>query len=329
MPLVVACPDCAKKYRLKDELRGKKFKCKQCGTAVLIEAVSEPTSAPEKRRKKKKGAAPDKSADPFGDVAQQEQKSAHKKVRESEDVHDDYGPDNLFGGSYDDHAAGNPCHAELPKPLKKKKKRKKKPNDKQQESATAANGGLPPMTFSPNRLNVGAVVLGGFLIFMGGQELRLALKAANEPREITLSELEADGPGDDVYFTVSGVMPVTDEYVAEEDRLKNMSKVWIPCASQEAAEDSKFLLYTTNAKTEDDVFTLMISGTHTGMIINDITGLGSEEKKLLRSSGLSPDDAYIFEVGRKPSGYLKCASMLIGGLLIIGVGLGWMLFVHE
>ena len=35
MPIDVACHSCERKYRLKDELIGKKFKCRDCGAIVL------------------------------------------------------------------------------------------------------------------------------------------------------------------------------------------------------------------------------------------------------------------------------------------------------
>ncbi len=337
MPIVVACGECSKKYRLSDELRGKKFKCKQCGAIVPIQRAKKSASSGTlsrsdrpTRRRRKTVASSDSSHRTAEEVAKRKKAAERRKAKQAEELQDDYGADDMFGGSFSDaDYAESEHYAALPPTARRKKKKKKRSSEQQTAAASSVGERLPPMTFNPNRLNMGAVVLGGILMFFGGQEFRLAMKAKTEPKEITLAELETNGPGGDVYLTVSGVMPADDGYVAEEDRYKNMSKVWIPCASADSMERSKFLLYSTEARTEDAVFSLMVSGTHTGMIINDITGLGQEEKKLLRSSGLSPDEAYIFEVGRKPSGYLKCAAMLIGGLLLVGVGIAWMLFVHD
>ena len=75
----------------------------------------------------------------------------------------------------------------------------------------------------------------------------------------------------------------------------------------------------------------MLTETHTGMIINDITGPGREEKDLLRANlpEINPDDAYIFEVNRTPSGFVKYAGLMLGGLLLILGGGAWIVLVHE
>jgi hypothetical protein len=40
MPIDVKCHRCNKQYRLKDEMSGEKFKCKDCGEVVLAEPFS-------------------------------------------------------------------------------------------------------------------------------------------------------------------------------------------------------------------------------------------------------------------------------------------------
>ena len=84
MPINVAC-NCGKKYRLKDELAGKKFKCKECDQILIARSSpsapkkktsrgparpkpdastppSQESDAPQRRRKKKK-----RKVDPYGD----------------------------------------------------------------------------------------------------------------------------------------------------------------------------------------------------------------------------------------------------------------------
>lgn len=157
------------------------------------------------------------------------------------------------------------------------------------------------------------------------------MKAGSSPTQISLAELTSNGPGGNVYFTVTGIEPSTGEYVAEETATNRMTKVWIPCVPVESTETPKFILYSTTAPTEADVDGLMLTDTHTGMIINDITGLGREEKDLLRSSlpEIDPDDAYIFEVNRTPAGFLKYTGLMRGGLVLVVGGGAWILLVHE
>ena len=38
MPIAISCKDCGRDYRLKDELAGKKIKCKDCGATVAVPA---------------------------------------------------------------------------------------------------------------------------------------------------------------------------------------------------------------------------------------------------------------------------------------------------
>ncbi|MDA0832580.1 MAG: hypothetical protein O2955_00505 [Planctomycetota bacterium] len=42
MPIRVACPDCAQEYQLKDELAGKKVRCKNCQAIVPVPAAAKP-----------------------------------------------------------------------------------------------------------------------------------------------------------------------------------------------------------------------------------------------------------------------------------------------
>ena len=42
MPISVACGDCGKKYGVRDELAGKKFRCKECQAVVAVPSADEP-----------------------------------------------------------------------------------------------------------------------------------------------------------------------------------------------------------------------------------------------------------------------------------------------
>ena len=56
MPIDVACHSCERKYRLKDELIGKKFKCRDCGAIVL--ASHSEAAAPRVKPKRSADASP-------------------------------------------------------------------------------------------------------------------------------------------------------------------------------------------------------------------------------------------------------------------------------
>ncbi len=245
--------------------------------------------------------------------------------------YDDYGFDDFddYGEDMDDQGADASWNDYgMPQPKKKTKKKKRATGHLDSEDSPKGSS-VPPVTFNPNRINIAMLVVGGVLIFFGIQELRLGLKAGSSPQEITFTDLMVDGPGDQVYFRVTDVIPGDRGYVAEEDSYGKLTKVWIPCELNDSRTDSEFVLYSTDVSSETAAESLAVAGTHTGMIINDISGLGSEEKGLLRQSGINPDKAWIFEVGRQPSGFLKYGSMIAGGIVVILLGLAWMLFVHE
>lgn len=59
MPIDAQCRQCSKRYRLKDELAGKKFKCKNCGAAVTavpnaVPAVPKPPGSETSGRRSSK-----------------------------------------------------------------------------------------------------------------------------------------------------------------------------------------------------------------------------------------------------------------------------------
>lgn len=244
-----------------------------------------------------------------------------------DDVWQDYGEED---SDYGMDAASDAYAMPMPTPKRKKKKKKKKRSSQHlDDESTPATSSLPPMTININRFNIALLVIGGVIIFLGAQEMRLGLKAGGAPIEISLDNLMTKGPEGQVYFTVTNVVAGLEGYVAEEDRYGNLSQVWIPCAVDAPESDMEFVLYSDRVKTEAAAETLAVAGTHTGMIINDIKGLDAETRRLLRSSGIQPENALLFEVGRRPSGAVKYISMLLGGLVVMLLGAAWILFVHE
>jgi len=339
MPINVKCHKCDKPYRLNDSLAGKKFKCKQCEAIVLATPIPV-APAPKKRSAKSGGqssvsrpaasvnrtAGPAKKKRPAtAPPVRRKKKPAPEPYAEEydDDFADDYGDD--FSQDYDD---GYDPYGAPPAPKKKKSSGKSKTKKKKSSSG----GGLPSMTFNLNRINAILVVGGGMLMFIGCQEMRLSNRAGSTPKAITLQELSTDGPGTDVYFTVSGVVPVNEGFVYEEAAGDRFSAIWYAARPVESPNNSSnFIVYSRNAPTESDVGALMLSQTHTGMVVNSIQKLDKETKGLLRQNlpGIDVETALIFQVGRTPAGIAKYGSMLLGGLVLALAGLAWLLFVHD
>lgn len=343
MPIDVTCDACQKRFRLSDELAGKRFKCKGCGEVLTATPAQAADPVPAKMPSKQK-LRPRKNASPEAPSAEEAPPRRKKKKRpvqesipdpfiddyekEEEEVFDDFGDD--YGTDPEDHYEDYGA-APAPKRKKKKKTAKSKGFIDSEKKKTSSGGGLPAMTFNINRINIALIVFGGVLLFQGCREFRLASSAGSAPREISLAEIYENGPGDDVYLTVSGIFPPSDGYVANETRTGRMTEIWYPAVPEVGAGSAKFIVYSTDANTEDDVGSLMASTVQTGMVVNAIKGLDKETKGLLRQNmpGIDLENALIFHSGRTPSGALKYGAFLLGGLVLLLVGLGWIFFLHE
>ncbi|MDA0833226.1 MAG: hypothetical protein O2955_06745 [Planctomycetota bacterium] len=80
MTIQVKCPQCSKEYRLKDELAGKKIRCKECETSFAVPAR-------KKKAQEEEPVDPDGHIDLAGlDLAEEERKSRAYKKRQIEDT---------------------------------------------------------------------------------------------------------------------------------------------------------------------------------------------------------------------------------------------------
>ncbi|MEZ6125568.1 MAG: hypothetical protein R3C49_20675 [Planctomycetaceae bacterium] len=356
MAIDVRCQACGKQYRLNDELAGKKFKCKQCEAIVLATPSSGTNGKAAPQTEKRPRSEPPAGQSPRPRPAAQQTTSQPpkkkpvgagssgagqpvKKKKRPAPAADPYANDAFgaldeFGGDYGDawnDDAADPYGSPPPRRKKSTAKSFSKSKSKTQSKAKSGAGGfgLPAMTFNFNRLNAALVVIGGMLIFFGFQEIRLRSRSGTAPLEITLSELLKNGPGSGVYLTVTGKLPTDDGFVYSE-RGGRYTEVWVPCVPIEGTGNANFLLYSKKTPTESDVAGMAMNASHTGMIINDITGLDAETKKLLGTiPGVNPDTALVFEVDRTPASVAKIGAMILGGLLLMLGGLFWIFFVHS
>ena len=106
MPIDVPC-DCGKKYRLKDELAGKKFKCKECQKILVASPADSKRPTSKKRASGNRVRRTPDSADPHSPVPPPSRKKRNKNRRKVDPYDDDYRDSPLnaldsFGGSYGD-----------------------------------------------------------------------------------------------------------------------------------------------------------------------------------------------------------------------------------
>ena len=154
---------------------------------------------------------------------------------------------------------------------------------------------------------------------------------------MTLAELAQNGPGDNIYLTLTEIDYIDEEtvvYGTDEGGgvISKYDKVWTPMfpAGGDRGAAIKAVFHSTNSRTDAAVQTLLSKRTHTGLIINDVDSFSSDERSLIQSGlrGGSVDDVYVFQAGRSPSGAgMVMLYFLGGGVLFLG-GLAWILLVR-
>lgn len=199
------------------------------------------------------------------------------------------------------------------------------------------------------RLRIFLLIIGGFLIFEGCQESKLASQSASEPLPITLAELEANGPGDSVYRTVGDFLAIDWDYVyVEKKRSSKWDEVWVPAvplygefangpytewfelSDEERANGAmpvpksvRTILRLSDAEDGAAVDAAVGGDTMVGMVVTGVESLDREEEELLRSSYPDTDfgQCIIFEVGRSPMGSGGATLFIVAGVgCLLGVG---------
>lgn len=302
-------------------------------------------SASGVRKKKSPAKAAGAGAGVAASAARKKKRSAKDYELFDGDFDDDAAVDD---GDYDDYAADDYDHEDYeadddgyedyqPAPRRSTPAKKKSQKGKK---AKKSGGGSPlsglATTFNINRLNLALVIFGGMGIFFGINEARLSAQSSSEPTTISLPDLIANGPGGNIYLTVTGSEADLDETVIyyTEDRqgnVRDIDEAFIPMKPRGATSSApvKLIVYSTKSTTEMAVAGIASQGQHTGLLVNDILSISGEKRQMLDTvPGLDIDTAYILHERRTPSGaFLVVLYFLGGGVLLLG-GLFWMFFVH-
>lgn len=198
------------------------------------------------------------------------------------------------------------------------------------------------------RLLLAMVIIGGVFVFMAVQDMRLNSKADVEPQIISCAELELNGPGDNLHVNLTDFLICESAYVYEEKTPGGTwSKVWVPAVPLGGAyhlkllsmvdeqghftgqqvptpTDVKVIVKAENLSNERELSRMAARDNVQGMIVNLISSLGSEEKRLLEESypSVDFDDCFILEVGRKPAGMAGLLGFGFGGMAMMATGGG-------
>ena len=198
------------------------------------------------------------------------------------------------------------------------------------------------------RIVIAMIVFGGVMMYWGYQELSLASKTDPTPQAITCQELSDSGPGDNANVVMSDFLLCTMAYVYEGVGSSDTTykTVWVPAVPLGGTYHQKILamldaegnlvgepplprdlsVLVKSSKVSNDSALERLAGADTlsGLVINEIASLGSEEKKILVESypGVDFNNVWILEHGRAPAGAGKMYGLMGGGLALTLVGLG-------
>lgn len=335
--------ECGRVLNYKPELIGKKVRCPGCQTSlelpdpdaevVELEPVEEepaPARKPAARRPAPRDDEDDRprrrparaaAADEDDEDDRPRRRSRRDDDEEEADERPRRRPARLLDAADDDD---------------RPRRRRRTEDDDEDEAprrrprrAVASGGFLP-------RLAEGLCSQGGFAIMavlvgagiaaavFGFREMRLASGAGAAPRQVTLAELIAGGPGQNNHVQLSGFVPgdnfVYQVTMKKSDRLLNRDKstlpwkaVYVPLLPPDNAQANaappgmpglpglpgirrlnvpnagpsgpiRVLLLSRKAKNQSELVSLCASGSIQGMIINSISSLESETQKMLQQA---------------------------------------------
>lgn len=182
------------------------------------------------------------------------------------------------------------------------------------------------------RIFVGLVGVGGVL--WGVKELQLAGAMSDTPTRMTCRELGEKGAEGNPHVILTDFV-LTDDIVYEHKRKTSDSskwkKVWVPAVPSDSAyaravrapdadlseiptpRPVNVIVVSSDTKNEAELAELEAKKELDGMVVNLISSLGHQEKKLLEESYGDVSRAQIFEVGRRPADKLLAIGAILAG----------------
>jgi hypothetical protein len=204
------------------------------------------------------------------------------------------------------------------------------------------------------RIKIAMLILGGVLAYFGIQEFRVGMGSSTKPEAVDLAELEngteltnnhvligehvSDYAGV-VYEYEEGSNKVTHAYypiISESHRffsdLNKLAEKYpklsdVPENEFPVIDDFKVLVKTKRFKTVSTIPEGLGNETKLqGLVINLVSSIKSEEKKLIKQAfpHFDSENVYVVEEGRKPTSMVLSIAMIAGGLLLALGGLAWM-----
>ncbi len=189
------------------------------------------------------------------------------------------------------------------------------------------------------------IVAAAVLVFGGGYWIKkkmdedtLRSGAKSLPQQMSVVDLERDGPGNNIYIELAD-FAAGGTYVYEtKGNSKYWQTVWIPLIARGSEYDKRLSALKEGDPMPPGPFRVILKSGHivdersldrelasdsiTGMVINDIEEMSGEERRLLEKHypGVDIDRCWIFQDGRKPKppgkGKLPGAIMIVAGIAL-------------
>lgn len=209
----------------------------------------------------------------------------------------------------------------------------------------------PPRTagFRLTKLSVFLLIIGGMMIFFGAQEWRLASVASATPQQITCTQLEKNGPGNNAYVTVTKFYNAPNlVYEKASANATEWRRAWVPIFGQDSDYAKKIMMDAFMGKINKsnippltqinvlvksnkihntaDAQAMENRGQVTGMVINKIESLNQKEREKMQEMYPNADlsKTWIIEEGREPAQPSKYMGLMGGGGLLALIGLATM-----
>jgi hypothetical protein len=176
------------------------------------------------------------------------------------------------------------------------------------------------------------LIFGGILAVHTWQQWKLFSLGDPTPRTVRLADLERGGPGDNIHVRVTGFV-LAPNYVVEKKRGGTWNRVWVPMlpADQPGRRDVKVVARVFDVADEGQLQMFYHQTELTGLIVNAVWGVGSQEAERLKANypGTDFSAVLLLDVNRGFPTRENVALLIgaAGGLLAVGTlaAVGWVI----
>jgi hypothetical protein len=166
------------------------------------------------------------------------------------------------------------------------------------------------------------LIIGGVMVFLGWQDLRLRNRGSDTPQELALADLAARGPGGNVHVRVHGFQPGV-KYVIQK-KGQSWNAVWIPLFPPDGPRtEARVIVKSLRVSNDAEANALAARADLTGIVSESPGALGAKEQSELEKHypGVNFSSAYVLEEGKYFPEETRVILVFGGGLVLVSIGL--------